>query len=44
VTITDSEPTVATELAIPEGLCGIGGCVFIDGHESRGNPRHTWQT
>lgn len=33
---------------IPEGLCGVGGCVYLAGHETREYPltgveaRHTW--
>lgn len=44
MTITDLAPAVTFESAIPEGLCGIGGCVFIEGHEHRGEPHHTWQS
>jgi len=25
---------------VPEGLCGIGGCVFILGHASN---KHSWE-
>jgi len=25
---------------VPEGLCGIGGCVFILGHANR---KHSWE-
>ena len=43
--VTESEPALtASAVAIPEGLCGVEGCVFLDGHEQRGQSTHTWQS